>query len=274
MLSPDALRVLNALGVYEKIRDKGYNFEILEFKNDQGQTTERYWFGEEKEYGYKALRVHRQVIIDELLTLLQGHGVQVKYDTKFSHVLSESPDSVTFAFADGTTRSASLLIGADGIHSTVRRYIYPDLQPKFSGFFAVSSTIPASKIRRPDNYYLPATMLSKAGAFVLVPQNSDGSDLLVGTQRPYPEQTREGWDKLVRDKDELLAFLQKGKELWPDVVQSAIEAIAEDKQQCTIWPFYGVPKLDRWISEAGKVVILGDAAHVIPPTAGQSVNQA
>src|SRR5699024_6694062 len=35
-----------------------------------------------------------------------------------------------------------------------------------------------------------------------------------------------------------------------------------------------VPKLERWASETRKVIIVGDAAHAIPPSAGQGINQA
>ena len=35
-----------------------------------------------------------------------------------------------------------------------------------------------------------------------------------------------------------------------------------------------MPRLEKWSSSAGKVIILGDAAHAVPPTTGQGVNQA
>ena len=272
MLSPNALRVLDDLGVYQRIRNKGFNFDILDFKNEAGEKTDTYYFGSEKLYGYQALRIYRKVLIDELLLMLEERKIPVKYETKFSHVVSES-DIVEFTFADGFTAKASILIGADGIHSTVRKYIYPALSPKFSSFVAITSAIPRSKLRAPADYYMPVTIMAKPGAFVMAPQDVDGSEIMVGTQRAFPERDRAGWEEMLAGQHELLDILHKDLGSWPDIVQSALENITEGK--ITIWPFYGVPKLDKWASTAeNRVIILGDAAHAIPPTAGQGVNQA
>ncbi|MCJ1364202.1 hypothetical protein MMC16_003311 [Acarospora aff. strigata] len=274
MLSPNALRVLDSLGVYERIRRKGYNFETLAFKTESGETTDVYYFGHEKLYGYQGLRIYRQVLINELFLMLEECGISVKFETKFSHVVSESIDEVVFGFADGTTTSASLLVGADGIHSKVRRYLIPSLTPMFSGHLAITSAIARSKLRIPSgvDYPLPVTISAKPGAFVIAPQDVDGSEVLVGTQRLFPERDRAGWEELSAAKPELLDLFQKDKALWPDIVQSALENI--DMEKISIWPFYVVPKIEKWASAGSRVIILGDAAHAIPPTAGQGVNQA
>ena len=52
---------------------------------------------------------------------------------------------------------------------------------------------------------------------------------------------------------------------WNPMVQSALDAIPLDL--ITIWAFHSVPQLKSWKSEVGNVVILGDAAHAIPPAA-------
>ena len=272
ILSPNALKVLDSLGVYERVRDKGFHFDTLEFKDGDGKTTDVYYLGSEELYGYKAFRIIRELLIDELKAMLQERGVEVRYNTKFSKVISESSEEVVFELADGSTWSTSLLIGSDGIHSAVRTYIHPQATPKYSGLMAITSVVPRSKLRIPDGYHLPATVMGKPGAFLLVPQQVDGSELLMGSQRRFEERDRQGWERLSADKQGLLDMLREDRDDWPDIVQSALEGAP--LQNMGIWPFYGIPKLETWASPQGRVVIVGDAAHAIPPTAGQGVNQA
>lgn len=116
---------------------------------------------------------------------------------------------------------------------------------------------------------MPVAIHGKNGAFVMAPQNIDGSEVLAGTQRRWPEQDRAGWDALLADREGLLALFREGYEDWPTIVQSALDNVPLDT--LAIWPYYVVPKLDSWFSK--RVIILGDAAHAIPPTAGQGASQ-
>ncbi|MCJ1428139.1 hypothetical protein MMC29_006047 [Sticta canariensis] len=277
MLSPNALRILNSLGVYERIRSKGYNFSMIAFKNEDEETTDLYPLGDEHQYGYNALRIYRQILLDELRSTVHACDIPVTYGKKFSHVLSESPTEVSFEFTDGSSASASLLIGTDGIHSTVRKYVSPSTSPGYSGVLAITCAVPRSALHFPpdkDYSILPVGIHGAQGTFVLAPQDIDGSEVLAGTQKKYPEQTREEWDRLFSAKDELLALLSSNKSTWPSLVQSALNAVP--KETLSIWPFYIVPTLPSWTSSShyNRVLILGDAAHAIPPTAGQGASQA
>lgn len=277
MLSPNALKVLDSLQVYDRIRSKGYNFTNIAFKNADEETTDLYPLGDEQQYGYKALRIYRQTLLEQLRAMLHARSIPITYGKKFHQVLSASATGVRFAFADGTSASASLLIGTDGIHSTVRKYVSPSTTPTYSGTLAITCAIPSSALQFPadkDYSVLPVAIHGTLGTFVLAPQDVDGSEVLAGTQKKYPEQPREEWDRLFAGKDKLLAMLSEDKSSWPSLVQSALGAVP--KETLSIWPYYTVPKLPCWSSSShcNRVIILGDAAHAIPPTAGQGASQA
>lgn len=106
---------------------------------------------------------------------------------------------------------------------------------------------------------------------MLAPQSADGaSELLAGTQVAFPEQDRRGWADLGADKERLAGLLREGAETWSSTVRGALADMPIET--LAIWPYYSVPRLEAWA--AGRVVVVGDAAHAIPPTAGQGASQA
>ncbi|KAI7774481.1 hypothetical protein LA080_008314 [Diaporthe eres] len=272
MLSPNALKVLDAFHLYDHLRTQGFNFSQLHYRDVSSNLIETYQFGNKDEYGYEALRIYRNVLIDTLLAELKRKEIPLQFGAKFTHIIEEDLNSVSFAFADGSTGTADILVGADGIHSRVRKYLYPDLEPKFIGMAGTTAAVPTAQLKLPEGYHLPVTISSPQGAFVIAPQQLDGSEVLIGKQRRVAEQDRAAWEKTLADKDEAVRFLQQDQEQFSDIVRNAVSEINPEK--INVWPFFVVPKLDRWASEKRRVIILGDAAHAIPPSAGQGINQA
>jgi 2-polyprenyl-6-methoxyphenol hydroxylase-like FAD-dependent oxidoreductase len=275
MLSPNGLRILDRLGVYPQLKEKSFPFEHVYYKDAEEKTLDRYPLGGESAYGYKAFRIYRQDLLDILYDVCAERNVPIKYNKKFVKISAETASGVSFEFGDGTSGEASLLIGADGIHSKVREYVSPSVQKRFMGMTALTWETPTSQLRIPEDkdYQFPVNVLTQNGAFVLAPQKPDGSAMLSGTQFPIKDQPREGWDRLIADKQGLIAKVRQNMSVWPDVVQSALEDINPDT--LNMWVFYAIPRLENWTSQQHqRVVILGDAAHAIPPTTGNGASQA
>jgi 2-polyprenyl-6-methoxyphenol hydroxylase-like FAD-dependent oxidoreductase len=274
MLSPNSLRLFDDMGIYNKLKHHGHSFDTLYFHDLTGSLKETYPFGGVDKYGYSGLRVYRFHLIDILLEQITTNNIPIHFNHKFSHVVSESEDTVTWQLTNGTTRTSSLLIGADGIHSRVGKYMYPDLTPKFTGMAGITAAVPTSNLKLPSpDYKLPVTILSPThGAFVIAPQKQDGSEVLIGKQKRMSELSRQQWDNLYADKDASIAFLREGAEVFGDIAVTATSDIPHEN--INVWPFYVIPKLDSWSSGQRRVLLVGDAAHALPPSSGQGISQA
>jgi 2-polyprenyl-6-methoxyphenol hydroxylase-like FAD-dependent oxidoreductase len=274
MLSPNALKILDALEVYQDVRGRGYNFDTLEMVKATGERLETYEFGGVDKYGYQANRCYRHELIDVLLSKIKALGLKVEYGHKYVRVVEETADQIVWESADGKHHTATVLVGADGIHSTVRKYLHPAVEPKFIGMAGITAVAPADKVKYTHgNITKPLTIVAPGqGAFVIAPQKPDGSEMFFGKQKKVEEKDRAGWDNFMSDKQGLIDFLQADAEVFGEVAVTASSNIIREK--LNVWPFYVIPPLDKWASAKRRVVILGDSAHAIPPSAGQGINQA
>ncbi|KAJ5096482.1 hypothetical protein NUU61_005838 [Penicillium alfredii] len=112
MLSPNVLRILDAIGIYQQIRPRSFQFQILHFCTDPPVDT--FEFGNRDRYGYDALRIYRYHLIDVLVATVKEKGISIEYGKKLTRVVSWSETEVSWEFDDGTTDRAAYLVGADG----------------------------------------------------------------------------------------------------------------------------------------------------------------
>ena len=274
MLTPNGLSVLAALDVLDRIKSRCWQSEYRTYKNDRDETTRKTLIANEEIYGYKNHRLYRKLLLKEMKLMLEERNVPVMYETRFEGVVHDSPEGAVF-LRDGKEEKTAMLIGADGIYSSVRQHLAPGIVPEYTGVVGVLSHIDRSTVAWPyPEYEKACTIQGKPGAIFMIPEVVDGSEIMIGTQVKYPDQSRAAWEAMAADKDNMCAFYRKGYEEWHGTAKSIIDSVCAHKETLYLWPFLSMPKLDRWFSNTGRVIIIGDAAHAVPPSSGQGVNQA
>lgn len=272
-IAPNGQAALESLDLLPQLEKWGIMFQEATVHDGDGNVMGKLLLGNKEYFGYDSLRIVRARLIDELAKAATERGVAVECNKKFTRIVSESATKgVTIEFADGTTSTTTLVLAADGIHSRVRQALFPEVQTSYIGTTAVSASVAWSAA--------PSLSMDRFGMFVrpgvgtalLGPHTPNADDWLIGFQSPHPDLGKEGWKEMQADKSRLRAYLETGKDQWPQYLQDAMAAARDDT--LFLWQMHTLPELATWLSPSKRIVLVGDAAHAMPPTAGQGANQA
>ncbi|KAL7423620.1 hypothetical protein Q5752_001201 [Cryptotrichosporon argae] len=265
-LGPPALHVLDKYaGVYDSIKEIGYSYYRFGAYTEDGEKLGEIVVGEEgKEGGYPAIRIMRPELNRLLLEACERTGlVDIKWGVKLQKI-DELDNQVKATLEDGAELSGDILVGADGIHSQVRKHVLGDAAPQaiFDGVMIVNGFVPASSIKPPSrDFSFPAFMFTPSGMFMTIPIDKAGATLAWGINRETGERPRAEWAALERSGE--AARLAKAD--YAGVPHEPVRSIldASDDAAARVWAPYGLPDLPRWHSR--RCVLIGDAAHGLPP---------
>ncbi|MBV8889105.1 MAG: FAD-dependent monooxygenase [Alphaproteobacteria bacterium] len=261
-MGPNAVRVLRRLGLQPGLdRDGVQPCETHQRRWDDGRTLQRAPLNPlcEQLYGAPHMTLHRA---DLLAVIAAGFPAgHIHLDHRLVG-FEATGVGVTARFDNGAQIAADVLIGADGIHSTVRALLFGDEAPAFAGCVAYRGLVPVERIA---DLELPPGNQSWLGPGAhLVHYFVSRRRLLnfVGWTE-HDSWNREDWTDRATIERALAAF-----EGWHPQIRRIIAAA----DTCFIWALFDRDPLPRW--SLGRVTLLGDACHPMYPFMGQGAAQA
>lgn len=267
VVPPNMVRPLDKLGLADKLSTFAVRLDAAwEFRRwEDGRVLFVQPMGEECErlYGAHCYVAHRA----DLLTLFQQAVPQqlLRLDHRCIEVSQDDREvELTFVSRAGreTKVSADVVIGADGIHSTVRQAVAPQVDARFSGLCVFRCLVPANKAPSTALRPVQTLWLGPGRHFVHYPI-SGGRLINVVAVVPAGDWRTESWTA-----DGEISDLMREFEGWDDRVHQLIKSARETKR----WALYDRDPLERWTE--GRISLLGDAAHAMLPFLAQGAAQA
>jgi FAD-dependent urate hydroxylase len=245
-----ARKALDAIGFTPSLAAiSGTMHERLELRDRRGRTL--------AVIPQEAVTVHRRDLLAALGDRLVADG-SIELERRVSG-FEQDEDRVVVRFDDGGEAHGALLIGADGIHSTIRSQLLGDQPLRYSGFTVWRAIPEFNHAGVPHG--LSQQAFGRGSLFGMFP--SSGGRVYWFGSRTAPEGEADGPEGR---KAELLELFDD----WYDPIAELIAATPADEIDRR--DIYDRPPSEQWGS--GRVTLLGDAAHAALPTLGQGAGQA
>lgn len=276
-LQPNAVRELYELGLADEIDRIGVPAEEWALFARNGREVWSEPRGTLAGYNWPQYSVHRgelQMALYRAVVERLGPDAVVTGAEVISYSTERSSVTVTLRSPDGATRheTGELLIGADGIRSSVRAQMYPDEgEPIWNGAVMWRGVSPYPAVRTNNSFVLIGKM---AHRFVCYPISRADPATGLTSMNWIAELAFDGgqtwgesdWNRRAELNEFLPAFLD-----W-DFGWLDAPRIIRGAKDIFVYPMVDRDPVDRWVD--GRALLIGDAAHAMYPTGSNGGSQA
>ncbi len=259
-LGPNATRVLVAMGLLDAMRNLAVTPEAqVAYAFDDGRELRRVAFADtlKRTFGFPYLHMYRPDLLDGLAAPYDG---ALLLDRKVVGVVEED-DRAGARMADGEIVWGDAVIGADGIHSMVRKHLHGETPARFSGNMAWRGLCPGDAARALGVPVVSANWWGPERHFVHY-YVAGGTYLNWVGVTPHDGEAIESWRATGEIADALRDY-----DAWDPQVRDIIAATPRAMK----WALHDRDPLPFW--SRGRVTLLGDAAHPMLPFMAQGAAQ-
>lgn len=261
-VSPNASRILHRLGLADCLAEMGVKpLAWHQRRWDDGKTLLRTPLGEavETAFGFPHYQMHRADVLGALARAFPPERLHVGHRLT---MLVDRGEQVEAEFENGTRITVDVLVGADGIHSTVRHTLFGPEKPHFTGCVAYRGLVSADQLTHLDLEVTAQVWMGPGKHFVhyYVRNRRLVNFVAIIDQDTW---TRESWTDRGEVSDALAAYAG-----WHPQVRGILGAVEE----IFVWALFDRKPMARW--SMGRVTLLGDACHAMLPFMAQGAAQA
>ena len=252
-VSSNAARILLKLGLGPALKKVATYPEARDYRGwDTGERLYYTQLGQKAEahFGSPYYAAHRAELLDVLLSELDEYAVRLGSRVE---CVDQDDRGVTLTLADGTTAQGDILVGADGIHSTVRAQLLGKESPRYTGNVAWRGLVPAERVAHLNLGSVVGVWMGPNRSIVQYYVSAGRTFNWIGISRS-PQPARESWLAEGKIEDALAEY-----DGWHSTIRTIIAATPKVLRQA----LYDREPLPDW--QVGRIVLLGDAAHPMLP---------
>ena len=261
-VGPNIMKVFREMGLEQQLEAMGCDPDA--WISRDGSNAEVMAEASVRDYGATYITVHRG---DMHLLQVQSLDPQKLHYGKQLLNVEQTPDDVTLYFTDGTTATADIVVGADGINSKIREILLGVEPPLYSGWVAHRALIRGEKLEKLRAEHPLDDCVKwwhKDRHLMAYYTTRERDEYYYVTGVPQEEMDTGGRSFLESDHQ---AMYDAFAEFHP-----RIQAMIAASEDITIWPLNNRNPLPVWSD--GRLVLLGDACHPMKPHMAQGAGMA
>jgi len=255
-ISPNGARVLEALGLAERIAARSVTARAVSLRNGLSGAEVARLDLKSLPADQRYLFVHRADLVEELEAAARAAGVVIH----LSRTVRGLTGNGRLDLGDGTSCEADLIVGADGLHSPLRPALNGPSTPFFTGQVAWRALVPNI-----THHPAHARVHMGPGRHLVSYPLRDGALVNVVAVEERRDWVAEGWHHRDAPQNMARAF---------DRFDAEVHALLSAAQECHLWGLFCHDVARHWHDPGGRVALLGDAAHPTLPFLAQGANMA